>query len=545
MAGFFLSTSADAVSVARHHFHALGHEQQDVAVGPMNGTLVKKKLLPNAQNLLKVPDGQIFGAGVWVTASGFGGAALADIFEKLRAGGTLDDVAGHFAFAWQRGDQAYLYADKSGTLPVYKACGDGHTHYSTSFLALASVLKRVTFGRQEVLEFLNVETTLGDRTLFEEIEMVPFGTRTLLSTEPTSPEDVTTFNEKETSYEQLVAVLAEHMTRLKTVEGAVGRAPIGCDFSGGFDSRLVAALLNRSNVSHLLNTNVNRMDPGDHELALKGAISIGRPLVVYAYPEARASKEDVGDLFDDLDMCRDAFRSKRMLHYFNQKSTWHPLLLGGYGGELFRSVYSLDGTPAQVVSKRYCQNVTQGDSDAQRYRELLTAKFERTLLRVGGDTASRASEKIYFFEKMRAWGGTRIATHNRYAYSYHPLLDLRIQRHMFAYPVQEKLELGLQKRLIGLDPELAKLPYLDEVNRQKLRHKIETSPTVRRLRKRAERVLSRPPSYVREAEVLSKELSAFAKHSGVALADCKTELARGRYLTLGLLYQRFQEKIST
>jgi len=551
MGGFFLSNSKPAVERASAFFSSIALPFDCISLGDFQLLLLRKKYVRSHNNWYESPQGRIAGVGTWLTADSFGHQALAGIMEATRSvPSSLGDIAGNFAFVVQQAGELAIVTDKTGVYPVYTATEGNARHYSSSLLAIVEALDRVQFNKQAILEFISVEAVLGLATLFENVRTLPHGTIVTIDPKPSAAENTKRYYQPEDrpiSVDELPEILIEQFRRLANSKLSAG--DICCDLSGGYDSRTVAALLHRAGIGHTLNTNVNSTDPSDHLAALHAAQVLQRPIVLYNFSDPKHEKAEPGYVFSGLDMARDVHWSRQMLVSFESKAERHALLLGGYGGELLRDVYSQARNVAEVITKNYTKGLAISRNAKHEYDAQLAQKFHSALAYAGFQDDERASERIYFFEKMRVWGGTRIAVYNRYAFGWHPLLDHRVQRHLFTIAISRKANARLQREIIALDAELAKQPYTQSPKQQKppLRRFINSIPALRTFkgtRRRLKRaVVGNTPAPVPAG--YETPIAEFKELTELGMDICISAQHRTRYLTLVDAFIRYRAKIGT
>ncbi|HTV25965.1 MAG TPA: hypothetical protein VMG12_45015 [Polyangiaceae bacterium] len=553
MGGFFLSNGTGAIRRVAAFFERMALPFERRRLGEYELLLLRKKHVV-AHNWFEGDEGRIAGVGTWLTEGGFGAAALPEVLESFAGDRSpLREVAGHFAFVAQRGDEgACIITEKTGTYPVYAATEAGVHHYSSSLLAVVEALDRTGFNPQGLLEFINMEAVLGWETLFRNVRMLPFGALVQVPVSA-SAETVTRYYEASDQPIRAEAVPDMLLAQVGMLKHSQLEArDICCDLSGGYDSRAVAALLHRAEVPHILDTNVNSSDPGDHAAAIHAAQELQRPIVVYSFSKLDPRKGALDYVFDRLDMARDVHRARETLAVFESKSSNHALLLGGYGGELLRDIYSGAPNLRQAVAKYYGQSLRLPQKMTDGYSARLCDKFRGTLAYAGFADDERASERVYFLEKMRVWGGTRIAVYNRYAYGWHPLLDHRVQRYLFGVSLAAKAEAKLQREIIALDAELAKQPYTrspkqiaaERRQQKSVRRYVERTRLFQSY-KRARRALfpkrdgdltSVPPGY-------AAAVAEFEALTGLSLRHCTQRVHRTRYLSLVDCFTRYRDKL--
>jgi hypothetical protein len=551
MGGFFLSSSTDAVNKAKAFFTRQSLPFRTFLIGGFQLLLLQKKFSRDHQNWHALDSGElaIAGAGFWLTQNSGGVAALREIHrEALEGRNPFQNLLGHACFVFSKAGQVAVVTDRTGTYPCYGTTTGNEQSYSSSLLALAEVLPSLRFDNQSVREFVNVEAVLGENTLFQEIRSLPPGSIVTLDNRT----GVAPHIERYYNAEDFPSEIAELKERLIAYVGAIRHAgftagELTCDLSGGYDSRTVAALVHVAGLPHTLNTNVNSADPGDHLAALSAAERTGRPIVLYNHL-ASGAHEPGGSPFEAMDLARNVFGGRLTLHSMQLKGQRHNLVLGGYGGELFRDVHSRSSRIETVIESLYCRGLKLPEGQQRDYTGRLRDKFSETLRVRGFREDERTSERIYLFEKMRAWGGTRIGLFNRYTHHWHPLLDHAIQRHVLTIPIERKKGAALQREIIELDAELAKCAYTG-TKKQRMNSKKRTLiARVSMLRDAPEMLKKKLSPWLRkpaQAPKVTESARAFGNLVGVSLGDCIQSSHRERYLTLVEAFERYGSKLSS
>lgn len=548
MGGFFLSNDIDANREARQHFSQLGLPCTDFQLGSYHLTLMQKKHVRGHKNWFQRNDDLIAGVGFWLGDNASGEWALPQVLEHVgQSEHRLGELAGNAAFVFHKGGDVGIVSDRTGHYPLYVLDDGQRVAYSSSLLVLARVARKLTFNRQALQEFVNLETVLGLDTIFEQIRSVPAGRVLTLPRPGVMPSEARRYYrplETRVPMAELEANLVGVLGRLKTAQFSAG--DVCCDLSGGYDSRTVAALLHCAGVEHTLNTNVNSLCPGDHEAAIEAALLTGRPIVVYNLTVPRDEQPSRDSTFWELDMARNLLRGTLTTVSMELKAARHALILGGYGGELFRDVYSRRANVSEVIELDYCRGLVANSYARGDYAARLKDKLQRSLEDLGFGDDVRASERLYLFEKMRTWGGSRISLYNRFTHHWHPLMDHHMQRHILTVGREEKEAAAFQRRIIALDKKLAAAPYLDTAKQSmnsRPRTLLNRLMRIRDLPKRLQRKLKGsgkayvvPPEYV-------ASLSDFERIAGFTLNGCVSDVHRGRALTLVHAFNQFRDKM--
>jgi hypothetical protein len=456
MGGFFITNKPDAVETARAFFAdkplRFVAQRSTGGVTVLHWAKLKATLAPAVH---EAADGWILGVGTFFHGDRFGAACLPELWEASRTDPRVfGEVGGHFAFVFERGGKIFVVTDKTGTYNVHVARYGESFFLSTSMFSLAECLPRLTPGRQEALEFVNYEMTLGGHTLFEEIRHADSGV--IIECKPSLPAKTYYVpRDERVTFDELVGRYEQYFRRL----GNTGFVPC-CDLSAGYDSRTVAALLAHAGVAVDYNTNQNVRDPNDQLIAQQVAAFLQRPVKVY---RNRARELDQKKLVEEcssiMELSRDIHGAAFMPVYFREKAADFPMIIGGWNGELLRDKFAGPGSLDELVRSFYVSPyIWLRGSVYTEYRERLVLKFEDRLRELGETDIKKGCEKIYCFEKLRFWGGSRITIANQYCHHLHPLLDHTLARHVFDFPLAEKAGGALQKRLIALVPGLDAIP---------------------------------------------------------------------------------------
>ncbi|MCW5752692.1 MAG: hypothetical protein KIT81_16275, partial [Alphaproteobacteria bacterium] len=196
-------------------------------------------------SVVSFPDGGFAAcAGTLFHQRATGQEALRRIYAEFDGNpGILVGTSGHFLLAIGKGGRLFLMRDRNGAFETY-ATKDRRI-LSTSFLALAAALPRHTLAFQEAYEYVFNGVTLGDGTVIEEIEKLgidewlTFGASVQRHRHdwPLLPEPSSRMRD------QLLAALHEKLLRLVDQAAGAYNGKVRLALSGGYDSRLLVALL--------------------------------------------------------------------------------------------------------------------------------------------------------------------------------------------------------------------------------------------------------------------------------------------------------------
>jgi len=346
---------------------------------------------------------------------------------------------------------------EGGLVPVYVSSRFGIHLFSNSLEILVAARGYASLCRNEAYEFIFSEAIYGQRTLFEDIfhldpaSVFQIGEkiegrvyRKFFASGISSD-----FNEK-MFYEKV----ENYFENLRHFQHDGSR--ICCDLSAGYDTRTVASVLSRTLQSFSFNTNTNASDPTDHELAISLAEEMKIP--IRRYDLKKEPFDNINDIywkeaFAFLELARGLYRSASTFDLLARKLADADLFVGGYGGKLIRDKYVKYRSLDEFITSHYIlPHVPVPQEMLKLYKDSLMRKFSSHS--VAGDIQS-TTQNIYYFERMRFWGGARIACFVTRAFHLHPLMDPELMEEILSIPLAEKGFGRLQKKMITHFNEVA------------------------------------------------------------------------------------------
>ena len=556
MGAYFLTSNPDALDRAIDRMARKGLGRY-VALDTDGVTLLAfhKRFVDNDDHILQRDSDFIAGFGAWSYGSRFGNAALPAIWGDLVKGCEVwPAVRGHFTFVVRLGGALTLVTDKCGIYHGFAGRADGHFYASSSLFAVAEALPSLSIGAQECMEYLYTQATYGGATVFNEVRHL----------EPGAIYDLRGF-EKRTNYyfpaRQRVSV-DEYLTAADDWFAGCGDASLkwSCDMSGGYDSRTVGTLMEHAGCRFGYNTNTNPKDPRDHAVAVEVAGAVARPIELFDRGEEDLSfPQQVERCFVQLEICRDVFAAMETPSFFARKAASFDVVAGGYGGELLRDKYSRFSSVRGLVETAYFNagaHLPPGLKD--RYLNALEAKFNARLAEWRPPDMKTGVEMIYYLEKMRFWGGSRITAFNQFCYRLHPLLDDLLAKYSFGFTLDEKRDAAIQRRIMtAACPAMAQVrsSYFD----QPLDWREGPPPGgLQKLKMRLKKwkyaadgwlIAAKNASFISPSRS-SSFVSAFAPAGylagllGIRFRDVYNLKMQGRYLTLEKTFDHFRDRIS-
>lgn len=380
---------------------------------------------------------------------------------------SLRDAWGQFALIVKRHGVLCVLNDTTGLFQIFIDREQGLV--SSSLLALAAARPRNRFSAQAVFEYIFNGAPLGNETLVEGVELLPFGTALLLN------DGKMRIVEREVGWPPVEAAtdIEACAAALKSVFTPVAEAYRGrtvSALSGGFDSRLVVAGLRTCGEAPEVFVYGSEND-ADVMVARKISGSLGLTLVA-------TTRRDQAP--NDLDACLAAIETR---FHLSDGYTWGGVFegdnedreierrgghgrihLSGGGGEIFRDFFMMADrsfSPKNLMRTFYCPidwRTTGPAFEYAAYIEAMVAKI-RALL-PGRDNLSRSEiEWLYPALRCRAWFGREISLNNAGGRALLPLLAAPVVATAARVPIRAKRYGRFEAALIAaIDPEIARFP---------------------------------------------------------------------------------------
>ena len=369
----------------------------------------------------------------------------------------------HIVLVRKRG-VLYVLGDGLGACKLYRNA-DGDL-YSNSFLAMCEVGDPKNFDIQACYEYVINGSVFGTRTLAEGITSLPaqamlaadqtIHIRTLA--DPVNSEPVDTAD-------SLDDIARRHIAQLDEVFGPIAAAygdRLRLSFSGGFDSRLILAMLMRHDVRPTLFV---YGDDDDDDVQIARRICAGESLELQCVD--KDSTEVDPDAFEhklrtDL-YAFDGWKVEQTLFDFgvdrdDRLARHHDgrIPLNGSLGEIYRNFHYMPDRPASaedLVSTFYSQYDPRAFSlrfDEARYRTLLADAMRQAIGAAGGRLARHQIEALYPKFRGRFWTGRDAQINQRFGPMFFPYLEHTAATNTSGIPIRYK-DLGvLQGRMIEL-----------------------------------------------------------------------------------------------
>ena len=371
-----------------------------------------------------------------------------------------NDLYGHFCIGVSKGGSLYLFTDRLGLYNVYR---DLHDHvYSNSFLAVCESLEAVQVNTQSLYEYVFIETTYGNKTVFEEIESIPAHCIVRIS------EGVTSLRQKEwvrpgvasgsldDHVKASLAVARRYFSWIRDCfDGRVVTA-----LSGGYDSRLMLALLREQGVKFSVYVYGK---PEKCDVRIASEIARGEGFTLDCIDKSAQPKPE-----------RDAFAAivEKNFYAFDgypgdgifdngsdlstriDRSRGGKLMLNGAGAEYLRETWPIARvrlTPLGFVSRCICGY--SPDVGTSRFCEdaFLKSLAEKVSGALGSDRSllgRREMELAWITFQSRYFLSRNCAINNRFSWALLPLLGTEMIAQGLSVPVEYRFSGQLEGGMI-------------------------------------------------------------------------------------------------
>lgn len=404
--------------------------------------------------------------------------ALKLISDGLSSGITLKDIAlntrGQYCLIIHTHGNVFVITDKLGSFPIYRYEKNNSLQIS-NILPLLSTRNSITLNFQGLAEFMSLNDAFCfDTTFFKEIQPLHGGTIYQFSPKQTSPpsdivyydilDDITLnkyqdLNEVSNTVRE---ILSENLSFLRTQD------KIFIDVTGGFDSRVNAAILNNNGIEYVSGICSNKQTLNELQIASK----VAHRLNVEFYDNF--NKIESYDRFKDIvhkhynisNGVPQLYYSTDLINYYdNIKRNYNIHVTGMVGSQLFRRKGSLEGTIIDnkididkylktnfkylnLINDRY---ITKGS-----YYGNLREKVEKIIGRIRGDDFFNLLMLIELMSYGRCHHGSAIGTHNCILPHYSPYMEANLVKVMFETSSSLKYEHNIQREILSkINPAVA------------------------------------------------------------------------------------------
>lgn len=434
---------------------------------------IYKKINCDNENLLLIDDNNFaFSTGTFIYRNRIQKPALKSFFCDFRENSVkLDGLYGHYCAGVCIDGKLQFFVDGNGIYKVYR--DSSAQYFSSSFLAVLESVGPRHIESQATYEYIFQGATYGDNTVIKEIKTLApgrcvdvTGSHRLREMGPTLQPG---FIEKDRQIH-----LIRNLRNLRNYHGVIADLfgdRIDCALSGGYDTRLILALLQEQGVHPRLHVYGDRKD---QDVRIAQLIANGEGVVVNhidksLYPRVEPDEfrnivernfyafdgyptdgifDNASDLQTRLDRCRNG-----------------ELMLNGGGGEAFRNFFYLLDRHFSVKQllwtfySRFDPGVCTPVFSESRYLGQLANKIKNALGR-DDDRLERCDiEFLYPAFRCRFWMGRNTSLNNRLGWALTPFADNNIVKDAIRIPLRYKNFGRFEAELIkAVSPSLASYP---------------------------------------------------------------------------------------
>jgi len=432
------------------------------------------KQLSPVQNFFADRSGNFCGSsGTFIYRGKMGQAALESLLDDFTPDHYQpENFEGLFTVILRKDNRLYLLTDPMGGNKLYQ--NDEENFWSSSFLATVSACSSLSPNPQAIYEYAFQETTYGTDSVFQEVTTLD----SLKIFEVTSDGLVARDKQLTFDFEPSPAsqddLVHETGYLLREMTGSVSRAfpdRIHTALSGGYDSRLMLALLQDSGVSPGVYVYGPDSSP---DVIIARLIAEGEGFALdhidkalYPVPSTGDYTEIIKDNFYALDGLpgEGIFDFGANMATRRKRADKGHMVFNGGGGEIFRNFFYLPDrnyTISDLIScfySRYSTGFCQDVFDERRYRDNLHEKI-RTALGVPTDCLKRTEvEYIYPAFRLRYWTARDNNNNSRLGPYLTPFISYRLIRQALTIPLDMKNHGQFQAKLIRMiSPTLASYP---------------------------------------------------------------------------------------
>lgn len=420
----------------------------------------------------RYPNGDFaFVCGTLIYRGRVGEEAVDLLYQELREPRFLPDICyGHFALVINRNGNVSVVGDKFGGYQIY--CDMFRNFISSSLLLIAAAMPTVSLSIQGIYEYVFNGIVSGNETLLREILRLPIGAIIKLGADVWHIDSMRLAVPEEfdahSNDEQLERV--QHFFDGYFADiASVFSDNVSCALSGGYDSRLLLALLRRHSIRPRLYVYGQNSDP-DVQLAMQICAGEGLPLDVI----------DKGTDLGPLDRFEEVVDQN---YWSNDGYVWAGLFdngaetmerrrrvasgalgLNGGGGEILRNFFYLIDGEYSVRQLLWCFYsrfdpivCTDVFLPEYYYRQL-----EEKISELMGDTSAiprPAVSWLYHRFRCRSWDGKVNTDNNRYGYATLPFQENVLTEIACRIPTARRNHGIFEALLINrIDKRLARYP---------------------------------------------------------------------------------------
>lgn len=498
MGGFFVynRTKVQDVNYALELFTEMGFAAPELIQAGEWLIYAYPKMTENNSNMISDKGYTIISVGTPIYKGQDYNSSLKMLLKDYMSGSVdFNQLIGQYTILFCYGNTIDIMRDALGCKHMFT--DKNHSILSSHMLPICKCLDNIRINRKAFYEKLLTGIIMPPDTMFEDIIQIDNCIATQIMNENIgikyiqpcglSDPELQNKSEKQCINEQ-IDTLRDYFTLLNNS----GKKGIDIGLSGGYDSRLVLACLNRfnNNIIHLHSHSTENVHQNDLQIANRMAEYVGVPCHTVA-----TKKLSHCDNVDEI--------LRKSILYFDGRSSFSiggcgevytasyrmasteetPLTMTGVGGELYRNVFDLGFRYIQfdrfLENKVFSQNSRKAIPD-RIYKEIGKDIIKRAAARLGIDQSKRQSKLVahrYYCEIMMPDGqGVALDAYNQVSCCVAPFLEPKIiSKGYETNPFHHSGGEFEGKLICFIDPGLAAIPssYGYPVGKRPLKAKIK------------------------------------------------------------------------
>jgi len=402
--------------------------------------------------------------GTFIFQGKIGEAALKAFYNVFDGDfSQLDEAVCSFVIIIRKAGRVHVAGDDFGGYHLFRNAIT--TMVSSSFLVATTSIDRVTLTAQSIFEYVFNGVVSGNETLIAEISLLPIGSSLVIDGENVTLLQRPTLKPPSVPFvlprDELIKRSFAELDRQFGIFTKLFSNSVTCALSGGYDSRLILAMLRRRGCRPRVYVYGRATD---RDIAIASKIARGEGFALDVIDKERCIVVDPAEFSEIVarsylaadGYCWDGLFNNGAEHEQRAaRGAGGAIVLNGGGGEIFRNFFYLRDRPysvRQLLWSFYAQfdpNACTDSFKGERYfRDL-----ERKILELVGPVKwleRPTIDWLYHRFRCRSWDGRVDTINSQHAFTGLPFLNTRITELASQIPVHWKNHGAFEAELIRL-----------------------------------------------------------------------------------------------
>jgi asparagine synthase (glutamine-hydrolysing) len=408
--------------------------------------------------------------GTFIFRGEIGEAALKAFYNVFDGDfSQLDEAVCGFVIIIRKAGRVHVAGDRSGGYHLFRNAMA--TMVSSSFLVAATALDRVTVTAQSIFEYVFNGVVSGNETLIAEISLLPIGSSLAIDGENVTLLQRPTLEPPSAPFllprDELIKRSFAELDRQFGIFTKLFSDSVTCALSGGYDSRLILAMLRRRGCRPRVYVYGR---PTDRDIAIASRIARGEGFALDVIDKESRIVVDPAEFSEIVarsylaadGYCWDGlFNNGAEQEQRATRGAGGAIVLNGGGGEIFRNFFYLRDRPysvRQLLWSFYAQFDPYACTESFK-GERYFCDLERKILELIGPVKwleRPTIDWLYHRFRCRSWDGRVDTINSQYSFTGLPFLNARITDLASQIPVRWKNHGAFEAELIRLaDARLA------------------------------------------------------------------------------------------